>query len=260
VSADTIVPGAGKPQALNRYGYVFNNPLKYTDPSGHCPFLSPGCREYFLRSQFPFIKGGVKGFIAATAVNMVFQATDDVLHEREIDIDPKEASIAGIGGAVSGGLLALHTPTTLLGTLTWGTIAGTAGNQAARLVPATTEEAANFLNGQGLDGQSFIDNAIKSGVVQRDALFIDAGGAFLAAGAGKLVNSAFNRALGERAIRGNSGPKIVMTGQYKMIDTGERVVYLPDDKWDKLMQLTASGLLDPLTDFISELVGQGSTR
>jgi hypothetical protein len=37
VSADTIVPGAGNPQALNRYGYVFNNPLKYVDPSGHCP-------------------------------------------------------------------------------------------------------------------------------------------------------------------------------------------------------------------------------
>jgi RHS repeat-associated protein len=36
VSADSIVPGAGKPQALNRYSYVFNNPLKYVDPSGHC--------------------------------------------------------------------------------------------------------------------------------------------------------------------------------------------------------------------------------
>jgi hypothetical protein len=34
------VPGAGKPQALNRYVYVFNNPLKYTDPSGHCPWCS----------------------------------------------------------------------------------------------------------------------------------------------------------------------------------------------------------------------------
>jgi hypothetical protein len=36
VSADAVVPGAGNPQALNRYSYVFNNPLKYTDPSGHC--------------------------------------------------------------------------------------------------------------------------------------------------------------------------------------------------------------------------------
>jgi RHS repeat-associated protein len=33
--ADTIIPGAGSPQAWDRYAYVFNNPLKYTDPSGH---------------------------------------------------------------------------------------------------------------------------------------------------------------------------------------------------------------------------------
>ncbi len=35
MSADTVVPGAGNPQALNRYTYVLNNPLKYTDPTGH---------------------------------------------------------------------------------------------------------------------------------------------------------------------------------------------------------------------------------
>ena len=35
VQADTIVPEPGNPQALNRYAYVYNNPLRYTDPSGH---------------------------------------------------------------------------------------------------------------------------------------------------------------------------------------------------------------------------------
>jgi hypothetical protein len=35
VQADTVVPEPGNPQALNRYAYVYNNPLKYTDPSGH---------------------------------------------------------------------------------------------------------------------------------------------------------------------------------------------------------------------------------
>jgi hypothetical protein len=37
IQADTIVPGAGNPQNLNRYAYVSNNPLKYIDPSGHDP-------------------------------------------------------------------------------------------------------------------------------------------------------------------------------------------------------------------------------
>ena len=35
VQADTIVPNLANPQDLNRYAYVRNNPLKYTDPSGH---------------------------------------------------------------------------------------------------------------------------------------------------------------------------------------------------------------------------------
>jgi hypothetical protein len=51
VSADSIVPGAGKPQALNRYAYTFNNPLKYTDPSGHCPRHDDECEELQWQTQ-----------------------------------------------------------------------------------------------------------------------------------------------------------------------------------------------------------------
>ncbi|OGO23027.1 MAG: hypothetical protein A2144_11680 [Chloroflexi bacterium RBG_16_50_9] len=35
ISPDTIIPSPANPQSLNRYSYVYNNPLKYTDPSGH---------------------------------------------------------------------------------------------------------------------------------------------------------------------------------------------------------------------------------
>ncbi len=37
IQADTIVPEPLSPQDLNRYTYVWNNPLRYTDPSGHQP-------------------------------------------------------------------------------------------------------------------------------------------------------------------------------------------------------------------------------
>jgi RHS repeat-associated protein len=35
LSPDTLVPTPGNPQSLNRYSYVENNPVKWTDPSGH---------------------------------------------------------------------------------------------------------------------------------------------------------------------------------------------------------------------------------
>ncbi|MCB8953931.1 MAG: RHS repeat-associated core domain-containing protein [Ardenticatenales bacterium] len=35
VNADTIVPDAGIPQSFNRYSYGYNNPVKYSDPTGH---------------------------------------------------------------------------------------------------------------------------------------------------------------------------------------------------------------------------------
>jgi len=50
VQPDTLVPEPGKPQALNRYTYVYNNPLNYTDPSGNDPWWcdTPECYRRYL--------------------------------------------------------------------------------------------------------------------------------------------------------------------------------------------------------------------
>ena len=42
--ADTIVPEPSRPLAFDRYAYVYNNPVRYTDPSGHC--LPEECPDY----------------------------------------------------------------------------------------------------------------------------------------------------------------------------------------------------------------------
>ena len=40
---DTIVPDPGDPQSLNRYSYAANNPVRYTDPSGHSYCVDEEC-------------------------------------------------------------------------------------------------------------------------------------------------------------------------------------------------------------------------
>jgi RHS repeat-associated protein len=41
ISADTMVPDPPNPQSLNRYAYVYNQPLIYVDREGHFPWLLP---------------------------------------------------------------------------------------------------------------------------------------------------------------------------------------------------------------------------
>ena len=44
ISPDSIVPDPTNPQSYNRYAYVRNSPLNYTDPSGHreCQIICDG--------------------------------------------------------------------------------------------------------------------------------------------------------------------------------------------------------------------------
>ncbi len=40
IQPDSIVPNPMDPRAWNRFGYVYGNPVNYTDPSGHIPWLA----------------------------------------------------------------------------------------------------------------------------------------------------------------------------------------------------------------------------
>jgi len=57
--ADSVIPNVYNPQALNRYSYCYNNPLKYTDPDGHNP-------AYYLPALFLVIGIGIGAKIGDT--------------------------------------------------------------------------------------------------------------------------------------------------------------------------------------------------
>jgi hypothetical protein len=50
IQPDTIIPDLSNPQSYNRYSYCVNNPLRYTDPTGHAwydsvPLIGPGVEQ-----------------------------------------------------------------------------------------------------------------------------------------------------------------------------------------------------------------------
>ena len=57
-SPDTIVPDPANPQALNRYSYVLNNPLRYTDPTGHAVCVDEECSLVFHPVSGEIIRRG----------------------------------------------------------------------------------------------------------------------------------------------------------------------------------------------------------
>ncbi len=58
LSADSIIGKAGNPQELNRYAYVKNNPLKYTDPTGKKIIISGTKNEQRAITQWLQIIAG----------------------------------------------------------------------------------------------------------------------------------------------------------------------------------------------------------
>ena len=85
VQADSVVPNPGSAKSWDRYAYTYNNPIKYNDPTGHCPWCIGAA-----------IGGAVGGIVGA----VTYLATNDVEHRTDAGLWTAVA-----GGAVGGALV-----------------------------------------------------------------------------------------------------------------------------------------------------------
>lgn len=80
VQPDTMLPDVYDPQQLNRYSYARNNPLKYTDPTGHCVWIfTPFCGA--ITSFVTRIVQPVINFVTKTQNNPVAQKIEQNLNK-----------------------------------------------------------------------------------------------------------------------------------------------------------------------------------
>jgi hypothetical protein len=97
VQADTVVPSPANPQTLNRYAYTLNNPLKYTDPSGHVGVLAG------------LAIAAAIGFVANTGVQVYKNISNEGMNftDAVMNVDIAQAGGAAAGAVVATGTAAL---------------------------------------------------------------------------------------------------------------------------------------------------------
>jgi RHS repeat-associated protein len=140
-SPDTIIPDPSNPIDWDRYAFVRNNPLSYSDPSGHIPLLVTAAI------------GAALGFGA----NYVIQTISNIRSGMSIseaaswsNIDHQELGVATVGGFVGGLTMGVASMaigavgmTSGLTTITTGVVGGAASNIASGQAEALTNAAIN---------------------------------------------------------------------------------------------------------------------
>jgi RHS repeat-associated protein len=141
--ADNIEITAGDIQSLDRFAYTLNNPIQYTDTTGHV--VDPVTLGLI---------GGAIGFVG----NVGFQMASSMISGESKDIsqafskvDWKSAVMYGVAGAVAGATYGAATPylaSTAAGAAVAGGLSGLVSGQVTAVADATWDAAANVVTSE----------------------------------------------------------------------------------------------------------------
>lgn len=152
ISPDSVVPEQGDPQALNRYSYVRNNPVKYIDPSGHCWGIASGIR-------------GLPTY--DVTCNNLDMALTIVQHPDTSAWDKTVAGAYIVGEGVSHGMVVYYGGVAIASSVKAATTAGTITTAACADGDCANE--ANFVKVAVDNGLTAIRNGIGQGYNSFDA-------------------------------------------------------------------------------------------
>jgi RHS repeat-associated protein len=131
ISPDSIVQAPGDPQTLNRYSYCGNNPLVYTDPSGHIfgidDVLIGMAIGAIIGAGMSAVTGGnvLTGAITGAVSGAFFGVAGGIITEYGLQGSLTAVTLHAAAGAASGGINAGITVDNVgLGALTGGIAGG----------------------------------------------------------------------------------------------------------------------------------------
>jgi hypothetical protein len=87
ISPDTVTQDPSNPQTLNRYSYCVNNPLKYTDPTGHDQIITTGGVNGNGETWYTICDGQGNLLAIATGIDDLAQKMNDCsATSRDVDL------------------------------------------------------------------------------------------------------------------------------------------------------------------------------
>ena len=96
VQPDTIIPNVYNPQSLNHYSYVLNNPMRYTDPSGHevnTLLVLAAATYLFLATAYSVISLGYTG---ATTIPTMVDETKPCVERKDAETKLRKEVTGGV--------------------------------------------------------------------------------------------------------------------------------------------------------------------